>query len=279
MTLHRAKPLVPVLCTPILGHILESLEANGIFRAAANVWYRKEDLLAYGETLAEIPVRFSLVPEKRLLGTGGGIANVAAKLNPSGPVLVHNGDIYTNADLSAAIREHRLSGALLTLLVREGNPEVTTVRDEVVDIANRLGTQGECTQKFSGISVWEPDAFKYLPQPGEPGDAIDAIVSILKDRPGSIRTYDIGNALWSDIGTPNEYLELHRKLIGNQVHLSEGIALPMGVQIEGFLCTCSGSKIGAGCRLKDVVVWPESEIAPGSQLERAIVGPFGVSRV
>jgi len=279
LTLHKAKPVIPVVCEPILSHILGELEKYGIFRAAANIWHRQEDFLDFCEASGASPVRLSLVPEKTLLGTGGGISNVAAHLQSTGPVLVHNGDIYTDADLSSVIREHRASGAMLTLLTRDGEPEIETIGNEVIDIAGRLGKKGENAWKFTGISIWDSEALEYLPRPGVFGDAVDTMVSILKAAPGAIKAHNIGDALWTDIGTPDEYLELHRRLLGKEVYSKENIELPPGVRVDGFLCLCRNARIGAGSVLEDVIVWPDSEIPQGSVLNRAVVGPFGILRI
>ncbi|MCD6502087.1 NDP-sugar synthase [bacterium] len=278
MTLHRPKPLMPVLCEPIFEHIVSSLSSNGISRAAVNLHYLGERFAAYLNLRRASNIELRPVFEDNILGTGGGISNAAAVLDGDGPILVHNGDVYAEIDLAEAIGSHGKSGALVTLLVRDGTPEIATNGDIVDDIAGRLANNGAARHQFTGISIWERDAISALPRPGTSGCAIDAICRLIVSHPESVRAFHIGDALWCDIGTPAAYLDLHRRLIGERELFPKGFSPAKDTVIEGFLCACEGARIGAGCRLRDVIVWPDGNIPPKTRLENAIVGPFGIFR-
>ncbi len=279
ITNHLAKPLVPVVCVPILEHILSNLEKHGIYRAAANIHHKQEDFFTFVENRIFGAMRFSLVPEENLLGAGGGISNIAANMKPAGPVLVHAGDIYTDVDFTHALRHHRAGGALITLLVRKGEPEIYTAGESVVDINGIIGNPADSSWKFTAISIWETDALKFLPRPGDFGNAIDAMIALISTHRGAVSFFDIGDSLWSDIGAPKFYLELHGKILGQTQHIGDGLELPPGVRTFGTFCACSGAEIGPGSNLKNVVVLDGGVIAPGSRLENAIVGPFGIIRI
>lgn len=278
LTLHRPKPLFPVLCVPLLERILGNLADHGIFRATANVWYRRQDFMDFvadyrGETL------FSLVPEDELLGTGGGIANVAANIDIDDTFIVHTGDIFCDIDFTSAIREHRASGAELTFLVRRGAKEIFAHSDKVIDINGEIGITGDSAWKFTGISIWEPEMLDYMPRPGSPGGAVNGWIRAIRKNPGTIRIHDIGDAMWADIGTPRDYVELHKTLLGGGNSVAKGVDLPAGVNLRGNACICPGAEIGAGSSLNDVVIWPGGKIQSGTSLDGAIVGPFGIHRL
>jgi len=268
-----------VVCEPLLGSILDNLAYHGIFRAVANVWYRKEDFLEFAQKRSGGEVLFSLVPEENLLGTGGGIANVAAHVKPKGTFIVHTGDIFSNIDLTSAIRQHRGSGAKLTFLVRRGAREIFVRGDEVVDINGQIGAESESAWKFTGISIWEPEVLEFMPRPGTPGGAVEGWISAIRQFPGQLRIHDIGDALWKDIGTPKDYLELHRQLLDGDNFVAKGVDYAHGVRMRGNVCICGGARIASGCSLCDTVIWAGCEIAPGTILDSAIVGPFGVHRI
>jgi len=278
MSLHRAKPLFPLVCKPILAHILEKLQDNGIYRAAANIWYRQEDFIRFGERVGIGAMGLSLVQEESLLGTGGGLSNAARALNPRDTFLVHNGDIYCEAPITPAIREHRSSGALITMMVRAGGEEVIESNGYVVDIIGKLGISGDKGWKYTGISIWEPDALRYLPRPGYSGGMIEGIIELIRTIPNSVAIYDIGDERWSDIGTEQEYLRIHRELLKGGLY-PESTDIPNSTRISGFVCVCSGAVIESGCQLRNVLVWPDGFVSRGSILENAVVGPFGVVRV
>ncbi len=276
---HLPKPLFPVVCEPLLSSILDNLARHGIFRAVANVWYRKEDFLEFAQEHSGGEVLLSLVPEEKLLGTGGGIANVADHIKPKGTFLVHTGDIFSIIDLTSAIREHRASDARLTFLVRKGAREIFTREGAVVDINSQIGAESDSAWKFTGISIWEPEILEFMPRPGTPGGAVEGWISAIREFPGQIRFHDIGDALWSDIGTPWDYLELHRKLLDGDNFVAKRVDYAHGVRMRGNVCICGGARIASGCSLRDTVIWPGCEIGPGTILDSAIVGPFGIHRV
>ena len=278
LTLHTPKALIPVKCKPLIEHILKNLQECGIYCAAINTFYRSRDIVNYFESREKVVIEPHIVLESNILGTGGGISNTATYLDGDNPILVHNGDIYCEFDFRLAIIEHRKSDAMITLLVRDGNREVEVIDNQVVNIANRLSINGDSSYKFTGISIWEREALRFLPKPGDSGNMIDGLVDILNVMPGSVRVFHIGEALWCDIGTISSYIELHAKLLKDNIFPPD-LALPSGVTTTGFLCCCEGTRIESGTSLHNVIIWQDSIVSAGSQLKNAVVGPFGIVRL
>ena len=96
LTLARPKPLLPLWGVPLLGRVLEMLEAWGVREVAVNLHWRPEMIREYlAERASGTRVRFSHEPE--ILGTGGALRPVRSFLE-GGPFWVVNSDIAAALD-------------------------------------------------------------------------------------------------------------------------------------------------------------------------------------
>lgn len=114
------KALVPVNGKPLIDITLERLGRAGVTEAVVNVHHFADKLAAhiaahdYG-----FPVRISDEREA-LLDTGGGLRKAAALFAPGDdPILIHNVDILSNADLPALHAACAERGDDIALLVSE----------------------------------------------------------------------------------------------------------------------------------------------------------------
>ena len=89
---------------------------------------------------------------------------------------------------------------------------------------------------------------------------------------------------WRDLGSRSQYLQVHRyfaerpALAGQPPWISADARVDPAVELTGATAVGQGSKIAAGARLHDCVVWPGAEIAADADLVRCIVsGSFSVS--
>ncbi|MDE5876588.1 MAG: phosphotransferase [Muribaculaceae bacterium] len=106
-TLHHPKALVPVGGRPMLERVIENLQKHGFSHIALNVHHFAEQIEEFlSANLSDCDVKVS-DERDRLLDTGGGLLK-ARSLFSSYPVLVHNVDILSDADLdmlySTAVR-------------------------------------------------------------------------------------------------------------------------------------------------------------------------------
>ena len=109
------KALVPVDGKPLIEHVARKLRNAGFEEAVVNVhhfadmveeWTRKQDWM-----------KFSISDERAmLLETGGAVLHARKLLEGCGNFLIHNVDIFTNADLADFASKHR-PDAIATLLV------------------------------------------------------------------------------------------------------------------------------------------------------------------
>ena len=123
------KALVPVGGKPLLEHVLNKLSSvkdaddNQLFEGAVvNVHHFAEKIIAwvadYSESLSDrLPVQIS-DESALLLETGGAVLHARPLLDGCGAFLIHNVDIFSNADLGWLASQHR-EDSLATLLVSE----------------------------------------------------------------------------------------------------------------------------------------------------------------
>src|SRR3990170_3871016 len=118
LTNHVPKPMLPVGGRPLLEHIIELLRRHGIVDIAINLHYKPDAVLRHfgsGEPWG-VHLRYSY--EASLLGSAGTALRQLAWIYPD-PFVVYYGDVYSDADLSALIEQHRSSGAAATIAVHQ----------------------------------------------------------------------------------------------------------------------------------------------------------------
>jgi mannose-1-phosphate guanylyltransferase len=279
MTEHLPKPGVPMLHKPVAAHAIHHLVAAGVRAVAVNTHYLAhalEDLLP-AHVPPGVTLRFSR--EETLLGTGGGVRAAWARLDPTLPLLVMNGDILFQPDLTAVMQAHHQRGALATMVVRP-HPEAqrlgaieTNADGRVVRL---LGTPAErdATHEwmFTGVHLLAPAVFQRLP---EAGCIIRRGYRAWVDE--ALPVYAVPSGVgFRDVGTHAEYLAAHLDALDQEpdvvaVHPSASVDPTAHVE-RTFVG--EGARIGAGVHLRDCVVWPGTRVTQSA--ERSLLGPFGV---
>jgi mannose-1-phosphate guanylyltransferase len=276
------KPLLPVLNRPLLGIVLAQLEAAGCYQVAVNTHHLADKVHDF---LQAEPWSFALSVshEPEILGTGGGLRQLAEILR-TGPFLAVNGDILTDLDLAGAFKSHQ-EGAVSTLVLHDCPPfnNVWVAGEAVVSIgAPPPGGTGSLLA-YTGVQVVDPKMMHYLPTAGQSYDLVQAWRQALAagERLGALTVH---GHFWQDLGTPENYLAAHRRLmqgaspslariIGKVTDPLIGPGARIGAGVEFREAVCLGAKVlvGEGAALKNTVVWEQAAIAPGVELEDCIV--------
>src|SRR3954468_5618166 len=115
LTANTPKPLIPLVNRPFMDHILYLLQAHGITDVILAMAYLSESFAAAYGTGSHLGVKLTYVSEAEPQGTGGGIKNVEAFLDPGETFLVLNGDVLTDLDLTDMLRYHKQSGSICTI--------------------------------------------------------------------------------------------------------------------------------------------------------------------
>lgn len=258
-----AKPLVPVGDRPALAHVLDRLRAAGADRLVVNAHHHADQLRAFAGGQAGLAVSV----ERDLLGTAGGIAHARALLG-DGDVLVWNGDILADLDVSALASAHHGPATLVVQPLGRGEGSVGLDADgRIVRLRQeRFGDETRGGQ-FLGIHVIGAELRALLPDQG--GLIEDVYVPALA-RGKTLRAF-LFEEPWHDIGSVASYLRANQAWlarrglpawIGPAARVADGVTLDCSVVGEGAVVTGSGTL--AGC-----VVWPRAHaMAP---LDRRVV--------
>jgi mannose-1-phosphate guanylyltransferase len=297
LTYEVPKPMVPVLGTPVMEHILRLLARHGFDDVISNLHYFPEQIEGrFGDGSAwGVRLRYSREPE--LLGTAGGVRNVRDHFERR-TFLIISGDALTDIDLAALWRRHEEAGGIGTLaLKRVDDPSqlgVVILADdgrvqgfqEKPDPAEALSNLGNC-----GIYVFEPEIFDYFPDRDFVDWAQDVFPTLLAQ---DVLFY--GHEIddyWNDIGNIRDFRRGNFDALSGKVrveieagrlnpdadwveeppvYVGEGCEIASGVRLTGPVVLGDGCKVGERAAIRDSVLWPRTEVAPGSVLIGAVAG-------
>lgn len=119
-TLTNPKALVPVEGVPMLQRIIEEFKRQGINHIIVNVHHFGDKIIDF-LMKNDFGVEITVSDERdTLLDTGGAIVKILQTLKDKDyPLIIHNVDILSNADLSELYKLHSISDADVSLLVSE----------------------------------------------------------------------------------------------------------------------------------------------------------------
>jgi NDP-sugar pyrophosphorylase family protein len=215
------KALVTVGGIPMLERIARTLISAGVDRLIVNVHHHADqvrDFIADRNGFG-IDVRISEEPGSPL-ETGGGILHARPFFRDE-PFLVHNVDILCDVDLRSMYQAHQAAGALATLAVSD-RPASRMLEFDDAGLRARIDRGADHVEAarepkgearawaFAGIHVLSPAIFDLLVERG----AFSIIEPYLRlaGEGWAIRPYDIGSALWLEVGDPDR-LERARRFL------------------------------------------------------------------
>jgi mannose-1-phosphate guanylyltransferase len=305
LTYEITKPMVPVLDRPVMAHIIDLLDRHGFDEVIANLHYFPETIREhFGDRL-----QYRFEPE--LLGTAGGVRGCADFFGDES-FLVISGDALTDIDLSAFAARHRETGGIATLAVKK----VSDTREYGVVLHDRDGRITGFQEKPSpeealsdlgncGIYIFSPEIFDYFPDRPFVDWAQDVFPTLLEnDIPFHIHEV---REYWNDVGSLAELRqgtfdalrgELRLQVEGRElapglivagesvvprsaeiegsVWVGSDVELSENVRLTGPLVLGDGARVGEGAQLRDSILLPGTEVAPGSILIGAIAGHAGI---
>lgn len=200
------KPMLPVGDRPLLERTIERLRDAGIRQVNVTTHHLADQITSHFGDGRAMGVQIRYVPEERPLGTCGGLRLVG---EPTGPLLVINGDILTGVNFGDLVGFHRKVGADATVCVRKYEVQVPYGVVEV-DGTWLRGVKEKPSVGFfvnAGIYLLEPSVQRYIPD-GERFDMTDLIGRLLADG-RRVATFPIVE-YWLDVGQPADYAQAQR---------------------------------------------------------------------
>lgn len=221
LTATLPKPLLPLAGKPMIHHHIDALVMAGIRDLVINVsWLGEkiEDALGDGSTCG-VRIAYSREPGEPL-DTGGGIRR-ALPLLGSAPFLLIAGDIWTDYPL-ARLAARTLPDGVLAHLVLVPNPPQHPDGDFSLDAAGVVGLdEGPARGTYAGIALVAPALL----------DGCDEEVFPLRQplrhaaRAGRL-SGELWCGDWEDVGTPERYAALNRRLAGDSPAMPAQSASP-----------------------------------------------------
>ena len=279
-TLVRPKPLFPICNVPLLHILLDKLVALGCERIVVNCHYLPEQIKAAVAERPEVILQY----ETEVLGTGGGLRKALEHFQdgPGGPVLVMNGDIFHDIDLSRLVEAHAASKDAVTMALHDF-PRFNSVlvqqervRDflsskEALKRIKKEGAEEQALLAFTGIHLVNRDVLEAIPQ-----ECFFHIIDLYRDlaKAGKIGCTRIDGSFWQDMGTPDDYLDLHRHILSSRTpswHIHESAIIGKDVQFNDWGAVGPGAVIGDGAQLARCVLWEGAEVRADAELEDEII--------
>ncbi len=270
LTIDRTKPAIPFLGKPLVGYVAEYLATFGLKEFVVNLHHQPDSVIAALGDGSRFGVHIDYTREvPDILGTAGALDN-ARELLGGEPFLIVNGKIITDIDINAAIKAHRESGALATMVLkpnvkREKFTIVNTSKDrkwvtglgemarplteeEIRDTTHELFTP----LMFTGIHIVEPRVFDYIPR-GVYSDIFPVFYGPAWAKGEKIAAH-ITDANWFELSTIPRYLDVS-----------------LAMMQDSHVFTGANCRIARSASIRDSVIWDDVTINEDVSLYRTII--------
>jgi mannose-1-phosphate guanylyltransferase len=267
LTYTTPKPVMPLAGRPFLTFMLDWLRGHGVTEAILSCGFMSDGVRdVLGDVYGGMRLRY--VIEEEPLGTAGPVRLALDEGVLEERLLVLNGDVLTDMDLTQELTQHEATGARCTLALIEvedtASYGVVPTHDDGRVEAFLEKTDGEVpTNRINaGAYVLEREVVE---------DLVPAGRAVSFEREVFPQLVDNGlygwaaDGYWIDIGTPERYLEATHDLLGGVV----GSALPARDE--------TGSLIGDGCLTSGAHIGPQTvlgshcSVGSDSSVERSVL--------
>lgn len=285
LTYTRPKPLIPVVNRPFLEYQVALLKRHGIEEIIFCTNYMADKIAAHFGDGSAFGVTMRYAIEETPLGTAGAIRN-AQNIAGRDTVVVLNGDVLTDFDISSIIRFHQDKNALVTLTLKEvpsPSPYGVIITDEdgrVLEFrepseADKKKIAGNPNIQHTGVDyinagiyVMEPEALDAIPT-GRPVSVEREIYPRFLEEGRPI--YGVAReGYWLDIGRPEQYRQATEAILSRDISVDiPGEWTPAGYWAE------EGAEVGPTAHVAPTVhVGKNARIADGASVTgRSVIGP------
>jgi mannose-1-phosphate guanylyltransferase len=299
LTVYTPKPVVPVCNRPFLLYQIDTLKRAGVTDITLSLSYQPHKIEQQLGDGSDYGVKITYTVEPQPMGTAGAYKFAADFIRE--PTVVFNGDIVTDLDLRAVIREHneRESAATVVLAPVE-NPSVYGVVETEADGRVRSFSEKPRADEISvntinaGTYILDPSVLDLIPSSESYSFEYGLFPKMLM-RGDRFYAHVPEGAYWLDIGAPARYLQVHHDILGGRVRgiqlqkrrgdcdlatvaevdelslIADDCTIKPGAQIINSVLG-EGVHVEEKARVENSVIWPHTRIATGAHLSNAIVG-------
>jgi NDP-sugar pyrophosphorylase family protein len=306
LTCSAPKPLLPIVNKPFLEYQFELIKRHKIKEIILCLSYLPGEFKRHFGTGKKWGLKIHYVHETHPLGTGGAVRNALKHINQ--PVIIFNGDIFTDINISDMLKYHKKKKSFVTIgLTRVKDPTafglVETNKNGRIERFLEKPTWDEitCNTINAGTYIFEPQAVKHIPPKVNFSLERGLFPNLLENKfPMYGYTF---NGYWLDIGTIEKYLQAHYDLLSDKMHFKvenhkhlhniwyrknlkcgkhvavngkvvcgANVKINDFVQIHGNVSLGSNITIGKGCYIKDSVLLDNIKIDDGVRIENSLIG-------
>ncbi|MFN3432289.1 MAG: NDP-sugar synthase, partial [Candidatus Sericytochromatia bacterium] len=170
LTYNTPKPMVPLFNKPFLQYQMELLKRHGITEIIVNLHYLSNVIEDYFGDGSALGLKIFYSREEKALGTAGAV-KLAEEFFDDEPLVVLNGDILTDVDLSAILAFHKEKKARATItMIRVTDPTAyglifTDGEGQVTRFLEKPSWDEATVDTVNaGIYVLDPSVFRYVPR-------------------------------------------------------------------------------------------------------------------
>jgi mannose-1-phosphate guanylyltransferase/phosphomannomutase len=307
LTYGTPKPIVPVANTPFVIHQIEHLAKHGVKEIILNLHYLSDEIKRILDDGKSWGVKIYYSIEEHPLGTAGAVKN-AEEYFDSGPMIVFNGDILTDINITKVLAYHREKKAVVTLTLTEVEDPtpfgliLTDKEGRVTNFIEKPNWEMATARTINaGIYVVDPKIFADVPR-GKPYSFERDLYPALLEKGVPVYGY-LSDAFWMDIGNCLKYKEAHESIlrgevavkikgsrvnnkiwVGGDTHLDrqvkllgpsilgERVQVENGTEIKDYVVVGDDVAIGSACVLDRTIIWAGSKIGNRARLSNCILG-------
>ena len=282
LTVHRAKPMLPLLDRTILGHTLDMLrDMHNIEETILIVHHGKKEIMErFGESYKGMSLTY--IDQEEPLGTGHAVLMAEYMFNGSDDsVLIMNGDdIFNREDLSRLLKKKP------SIAVRKvENPKLFGIFESKEIDGSLIATGLEEKPRYPksdlaniGCYHLSTSIFSYLRKvkPSQRGEIelTDAIRRYIDWDDINLLRF---TGTWLPIGFPWDLLNANDTLMslsGKQSEpiISESVEFKKNVQIDGTSIIMDGVKLGNDVTIENSIIMEGAQIGSNSVIKDSIIG-------
>lgn len=307
LTYNTPKPIVPVANRPFIIHQIEHLIKHGVDEVIINLHYLSQEIKKILNDGRQWGIKIHYSIEEHPLGTAGAVKN-AEKFFDDEPLVIFNGDVLTDINISKVLNFHRERRATVTLTLTEVEDPtpfglILTNQDGRVTSFIEKPSWSMVTAKTinAGIYIVDPKIFRGVPA-NKSYSFERQLYPDLLTAGEPIYGY-LSSAYWIDIGNPEKYKEAHQAImrgevavkifgtrvdgkfwLGKETHpeassrfigssiVGERVRLGKETEVKDYVVLGDNVIIGERSILDRVIVLPETKIGSHVVLTDCIIG-------
>lgn len=262
LTCTMPKPMVPLLCKPVIDYSVELLHDHGVQDIKTTLYYLGDMIESHVGTGERYGVRVSHSKSQTPLGTAGSVRQAVGQDRRTHIII--SGDALTDCDLTEALAFHRENSAPITIVLKKVQDPTeygVVLRDSENRITQFLEkpARSEVLSDLAntGIYIIEPEVIDMIPTGRVFDFSLDLFPRLLENKI-PIFGYEM-HGYWCDIGDIRQYARAQRDMLDGKVNFRTNANRSGGMFIEEGAHISQDAVLNAPCYIAK-----DAEIAPGA---------------